>query len=127
LPPDFPVDCVFLEALMKKVFALMFVPLLLVGLASAGLADELTLKESGPGQWTILDSGGQDIGTLGKVGRGNAIEADAGGYSILPKGGQYIGVVRSDGSLQLSGRHPVVSPSDARLYLDVLEAIKTLK
>ncbi len=111
---------------MKKMLALMVVPLLLVGFASAGLA-EVALKDSGPGQWTIVDSEGQELGTLGKVGQENPVEADSGGYSILPKGGQYIGVVRSDGNLQLSGRHPVISPSEAKLYLDVVEAIKTLK
>jgi hypothetical protein len=110
---------------MKKVLALMFVPLLLIGLASAGLADELTLKPSGPGQWTIYDANGQDIGTLGREGQEGA-EVNAGGYSVLPKSGQYLGIIRSDGNLQLSGRHPVITPSDARLYLDVLDAIKNL-
>ncbi len=112
---------------MKKMLTLIIVPLLLVGLASIGLADQVTLKDAGPGQWTIVDSEGQELGTLGKVGQSNPAETEAGGYSILPKGGQYIGVVRSDSNLQLSGRHPVISPSDAKLYLDVLEAIKTLK
>jgi hypothetical protein len=115
----------FVEALMKKTLALMFVPLLLVSLASYGIADEVTLKASAPGEWTIYNSQGQDIGTLRKVGA-ESPEVEAGGYSILPKGGQYIGVVKSDGNLQLIVRHPVITPSDARLYLDVLEALKTL-
>ena len=62
---------------------------------------------------------GQQIGTLAKV--------EPGAYSILPQGGQYLGIVRSDGNLQMTGRHPTLSPSQAQLYLDVLEAIKTLK
>jgi hypothetical protein len=110
---------------MKKALALMFVALLLMGLTSNGHADELTLKASEPGKWTIYNSEGQDIGTLAKVGP-DTPEVEAGGYSILPKGGRYIGVIRSDGSLQLIVRHPVVSPSEVRLYLDVLEALKTL-
>lgn len=110
---------------MKKALALMFVALLLMGLTSSCLADELTLKPSEPGKWTIYNSEGQDIGTLAKVGA-DSPEVEAGGYSILPKGGRYIGVIRSDGSLQLIVRHPVVSPSEVRLYLDVLEALKTL-
>jgi hypothetical protein len=112
---------------MKKALAIMFVTLLLMGLASNGLADELTLKDSGPGQWTIYDSGGQDLGTLSRVGQGDPIESEAGGYSIRPKGGDYLGIIRSDGALQLLVRHAIVSPSQVRLYLDVLEALKTLK
>ncbi len=111
---------------MKKALALMFVALLLMGLASKCLADELTLKASEPGKWTIYNSEGQDIGTLAKVGA-ESPEVEAGGYSILPKGGRYIGVITRDGSLQLIVRHPVVTPSDVRLYLDVLEALKTIK
>ncbi len=104
---------------MKKTAALIFLPLFLLGLASASLADEVTLKPSGEGKWAILDSAGQEIGTLAKV--------EEGAYSILAKGGQYIGIVRSDGNLQMTGRHPTMSLSQAQLYLDVLEAIKTLK
>jgi hypothetical protein len=110
---------------MKKTFALVFVPLFLICLVSACLAGELTLKPSGPGKWTIYDADGQDIGTLGREGEEGA-EVNAGGYSVLPKGGQYLGIIRSDGNLQLSGRHPVITPSDARLYLDVLDAIKKI-
>jgi hypothetical protein len=112
---------------MKKALALTFVTLLLMGLASNGLADELTLKASGTGQWTIYNSEGQEIGTLAKVGPGDPIETEAGGYSIRPKGGDYLGVIRSDGALQLLARHVTVSPSQVQLYLDVLEALKTLK
>ena len=111
---------------MKKALALMFIALLFMGLAFNCLADELTLKASEPGKWTIYNSDGQDIGTLAKVGA-DSPEVESGGYSILPKGGRYFGVIRSDGSLQLIVRHPVVTPSEVRLYLDVLEALKTLK
>ncbi|MGO9313544.1 MAG: hypothetical protein ACLQBD_10455 [Syntrophobacteraceae bacterium] len=111
---------------MKKALALMFVPLLLMGLTSIGLAEDLTLKASDPGKWIIYNSEGQDIGTLAKVGK-DSPEVEEGGYSILPKGGRYIGVITSNGSLQLIVRHPVVSPSEVRLYLDVLEALKTIK
>jgi hypothetical protein len=103
---------------MKKVLALTFLPLLLVSLGSFALADEVTLKVSGVGKWAIVDSGGQEVGTLAKV--------DEGAYSILPKNGQYLGIVISNGDLKLTGRHPTVSPSEAQLYLDVLEAIKCL-
>lgn len=109
---------------MQKAFALILLPLFLIGLASNGLADELTLKPSGTGKWTIYNSDGQDVGTLSKVGK-EAPEIEAGGYSILPKGGRYLGVVESNGNLQLLVRHATITPSEARLYLDVLEAIKT--
>lgn len=104
---------------MKKALALMFVALLLTSFASLSGADEITLKASGEGKWVMLDSGGQEIGTLAKV--------EEGAYSILPKGGQYLGIIKSDGTLQLTGRHPTITPSEARLYLDALEAIKTLQ
>jgi len=104
---------------MKKAFSLIALFLLLMGLVSVSTADQVTLKVSGDGKWAILDSGGQEIGTLEKV--------EEGAYSILPKGGQYLGVVRSNGDLQLTGRHPAITPSQAQLYLDVLEALKTLK
>jgi len=105
---------------MRKALALMFICVFLVGFGPAQtLAGEVSLKVSGVDQWAILDSGGQQIGTLAKV--------QEGAYSILPQGGQYLGIVKINGDLQLTGRHPVMSPSEARLYLDVLEAIKTLK
>jgi hypothetical protein len=112
---------------MQKMPALIFLSIILISFTSCAFADELTLKASGSGQWTIYNSAGQDIGTLAKVGQGDPIESEAGGYSILPKSGQYLGVIRSDGVLQLTVRHATISPSEARLYLDVLEAMKTLK
>jgi hypothetical protein len=105
---------------MKKRLVLIFLPVLLMGLGSTNtLADGVSLKVSGEGQWAIVDSGGQEIGTLAKV--------EEGAYSISPKGGQYIGIVKSNGDLQLTGRHPTISPFEAQLYLDALEAIRTLK
>jgi hypothetical protein len=104
---------------MKKALALICLSLLLMGFVSTGLADEVTLKAQEDGKWAILDADGQEVGTLAKV--------DEGAYSILPKGGQFLGIVRSNGDLQLTGRHPVMSPAQAQLYLDAVEAIKTLK
>jgi hypothetical protein len=104
---------------MKKALALIYLCLFLMGFVSISQADEVTLKPLEEGKWAILDSSGQAIGTLAKT--------DEGAYSILPTGGQYLGVVKSNGDLQLLARHVTVSPSEVRLYLDVLEAIKTLK
>jgi hypothetical protein len=104
---------------MKKALALICVSLFLMGFVSICQAHGLALKPLEEGNWAILDAGGQEIGTLAKV--------DGGGYSILPKGGDYLGVVKSNGDLQLLVRHATVSPSQVQLYLDVLEAIKTLK
>ena len=103
---------------MKKAYSLI-VFCLLLGTVSVGMADDVTLKPSGEGKWVILDASGQELGTLEKV--------EEGAYSILPKGGQYIGIVKSNGDLQMTGRHPVMTPFGAKLYLDVLDAIKTLK
>lgn len=104
---------------MKKASSFIVFFLLLMGLVSVSMADGVTLKASGEGKWAIIDPAGQEIGTLEKV--------EEGAYSILPKGGQYVGIVRSNGDLQMTGRHPVITPFQANLYLDVLEAIKTLK
>jgi len=111
---------------MKKLLALISLPFFLISLASNGLADELTLKAAGHNKWTIYNSGGQDIGTLSKVGKKEP-KFVAGGYSIRPKGGRNLGVVTSNGDLQLLVRNATISPSDAQLYLDVLDAIKTLE
>ncbi|MGO9021778.1 MAG: hypothetical protein ACLQVJ_25865 [Syntrophobacteraceae bacterium] len=104
---------------MKKALALICLCLFLMGSVAISQADELTLKTLGDGKWAILDSSGQELGTLAM--------ADEGSYSILLKGGQYLGVVKSNGDLQLLARHVTVSPSEVKFYLDVLEAIKTLK
>lgn len=111
---------------MQKAFALIFLPLLLITVASYGLADELTLKLSSENTWTIYNSNGEDVGTLSKVGKENP-EVEAGGYSLRPKGGDYLGVIDRNGNLQLIVRHPTVTPSQIQLYLDVLEAMKKLK
>ena len=103
---------------MKKALVLICLSLFLTGFVSISQAHEVTLKALEGGKWAILDSSGQELGTLAKVDEG---------YSILPKGGQYLGVVKSNGDLQLLVRHATVSPSEVQLYLDVLEAIKTLK
>jgi len=104
---------------MKKALALICLSLFFMGFVSISQADEVTLRPLGEGKWAILDSEGQELGTLARV--------DEGAYSILPKGGQYLGIVIGSGDLKLTGRHPAISPSEAQLYLDVLEAIKTLK
>lgn len=104
---------------MKKALALICLSLFLMGFVSISLADEVTLKALAEGKWAILDSEEQEIGTLAKV--------EEGAYSIQSKGGPYLGIVRSNGDLQMTGRHPTMSPAQAQLYLDVIEAIKTLK
>jgi hypothetical protein len=101
------------------VLALIFLPLLLIGFASVGLADELIVKPSKPGEWILYDATDQEVATLALV--------EDGAYSIRPKGGQYLGIIRANGDLQMTGRHPVMSPSDAQLYLDAVDAIKGIK
>ncbi len=104
---------------MKRTLPLICVCLFLMGFVSICQADGVTLKVLNDGKWAIFDSSGQDLGMLAKM--------EEGSYSILPKGEQYLGVVKSNGDLQLMGRHVTVSPSEVRFYLDVLDAIKTLK
>lgn len=104
---------------MKKTLALIFVCLFSIGFVSVSLADGLTLNPLEEGKWAILDSSGQNLGTLAK--------AEEGGYSLQVSGGQYLGVIKSNGDLQLLARHVTVSPSEVQFYLDVLDAIKTLK
>jgi hypothetical protein len=125
-PPIYRLTRAFVEVLMKIALTLMLFALLFMGLASNGLADELNLKASGPGQWTIYNSAGQDIGTLRRVGP-ETPEVETGGYGMSLKDGQLLGVILSDGTLQLTVRHATITPSVARFYLDVLEALKTIK
>jgi hypothetical protein len=111
---------------MKKAVVFILFVLLSTCLVSSCLAEGIILQASGPGKWTMYDANGQEVAILGRVGS-EGTEGNAGGFSILPKGGQYLGIVRDDGNLQLSGRHPVMTPSDGKLYLDVLEAIKAIR
>ena len=52
---------------------------------------------------------------------------EEGAYSIRPKGGQYLGIIRPNGDLQMTGRHPVMSPGKPGFTWTSLDAIKTLK
>ena len=73
------------------VLALIILPLLLIGFASVGLADELIVKPSKPGEWILYDTTDQEVATLALV--------EDGAYSIRPKGGQYLGIIRANGDL----------------------------
>lgn len=103
---------------MKKALPFILLVFLFVGFVSESMADGLTLKPSGQGQWTMSDSGGQEVGKLKLL---------DGGYGIFLKDGQFFGTVMSNGGLQIPVRHVAISASQAQLYLDVLDAIKKLK
>jgi hypothetical protein len=104
---------------MKKLFIVTCMALLLLGLASHSFADELTLKAEKAGEWTINNSAGQPVGKLRST--------DDGGYSVQLGSGPYIGAIRKTGELQINQRHAVLTPEQAQFYLDVLDAIKSLK
>ena len=41
--------------------------------------------------------------------------------------GTYLGIIIKTGELKKTGRHPIITESDARLYLDLLKAIQKIK
>ncbi len=105
---------------MRRLFALFFLPIFAMTVASAVMADEITLKKTNSDEWIILDSDGEQIGILRDM-------HEDGAYSIQEKNGEYLGVVKNNGDLQMPRRHPLLSPAEAQLYLDVLRALQTIK
>jgi len=105
---------------MKKtaLFALLFLFCLAPVLYAE--TDAITLKQSAKGEWKMLDRNGQQVGTLRLMEEGTA-------YSIQLPGGEYMGIIFKTGQYQKPGRRPLVTPDDARLYLDTWEAIQKLK
>jgi len=103
---------------MRKALLLMIsIVFLFMSLARAG-SEELTLKQAGKGEWKILNSTGQQVGTLA--------EAEEGAFSVQING-QFMGFILKGGELKKPQRRPLIPPSEAQFYLDTLEAIKKMR
>lgn len=106
---------------MRKVFIAACMVLLCSGMLSTlSFAGKITLNPQSAIEWTIQDSEGRSIGTLRRM-----EEEDA--YSVQMKDGQYLGIITKTGELQMPRRHPLLRPEEARLYIDVLDALPSLK
>ncbi len=103
---------------MKKraLFAILLLLLLTPTLNAA--EDGITLKPTKPGEWAMLTKGGQRIGTIRTM--------EEGAYSVQLPSGDYLGIILKSGELKKPGRHPAITPDEARLYLDTWEAIQKL-
>ncbi|MHC1726050.1 MAG: hypothetical protein AB9866_08620 [Syntrophobacteraceae bacterium] len=82
-------------------------------------AGSITLKPNSEGEWAIQDSKEQPLGVLRR--------AEDESFSIQLKDGQFLGLITKTGELQMPRRHPLLKPDEARLYLDVLDALPGLK
>ncbi len=106
---------------MRKVFIAACMVLLCSGMLSTlSFAGKITLNPQSEIEWAIQDSEGRNIGTLRRM-----EEEDA--YSVQMKDGQYLGIITKTGELQMPRRHPLLRPEEARLYIDVLDALPGLK
>lgn len=107
------------KAIVPSIILLFF--LVLPALAQAPpQPDPITLKSTPvKGEWTMVNPDGGVVGTLKTV--------EDGGWAIVRPDGAYAGVITSDGKFMKSGRRPVFSADEARLFLDTLQALKKIK
>lgn len=98
-------------ALLVFLFCFMFIQL--------AAAEELTIKKADQGTWKILNAKGDQVGTLRT--------AEEGAYSVQLPSGDYMGFIMKTGELKKPQRHPLISPAEAQLYLDIWAAIQKMK
>lgn len=103
---------------MKKTAILAVLFLLLLSPVLNAAEDEITLKQLKPGEWKMLAPGGQQVGTLRTM--------EEGAYSVQLSNGQYLGIIMKTGELKKPGRHPSITPDEAKFYLETWEAIQKL-
>jgi hypothetical protein len=104
---------------MRKALFFALLAMFFVLSSQQAFADDLTLNPVNKGEWKIQDSSGKTIGTLKKI------EDEA--FSVQLAAGDYLGIILKTGELRKTTRHPVFTEMDARLYLDLLKAIKKIK
>lgn len=104
---------------MRKTLFFALLSIFFLLLSQQAFADELNLTKVNQGEWKIQDSSGQAIGTLKRI------EDEA--FSVQLSAGDYFGIILKTGELKKTGRHPSFTESDAKLYLDLLKAIKKIK
>lgn len=104
---------------MTRTFFLALLSVFFLLSSQPAFADDITLNQVNAGEWKIQDSSGQTIGTLKSI--------DSGAFSVQFSSGDYLGIILKTGELKKPGRHPAFTESDAKLYLDLLKAIKNIK
>lgn len=104
---------------MRKATFFALLPLFFLLFSQQAFADGVTLNKVNPGEWKILDSTGETLGTLKTM--------EDGSYSVQYAAGDFLGIIIKTGELKKTGRHPIITETDARLYLDLLKAIQQIK
>ncbi len=103
---------------MKKTVLLVILFVLLLSPILNASEDEVILKPVKPGEWSMQSKDGQRIGTLRTM--------EEGAYSVQLPNGEYMGIILKSGELKKPGRHPSITPDEAKLYIEIWEAIRKL-
>ena len=107
---------------MKKVILLATMIVLFYSSSLPAFSEQLETRPKGPNEWEMLSQNGGVVGTLKRTEKGN--------YKFYNKGGKYGGLILSSGKWippDARRSYTTITPEAARLYLDVLKVIKTVK
>jgi hypothetical protein len=107
---------------MKRVVLLATIFVLLCSTSSPVFSEQVATRPKGQNEWEVLNQNGNVLGTFQRTEKGN--------YKFYNTGGGYVGLILDSGTwIPRDARrsYTYISPEDAQLYLDVLEAIKTIR
>jgi hypothetical protein len=107
------------EAVMKKVIFLVTITILFSLSSLFVLADEIRLKAKEEHEWEMYNQDDDFVGVLQKTEEGN--------FTFFDKDGNYLGLILKSEKWKPKGVNPKITPEDAKLYLNALEAIKGMK
>lgn len=82
--------------------------------------DDFSIQPAGKDTWKILNGFGRQVGTLRTA-------DEKGAYSVQLMDGTYMGFILGGGDLKKPQRHPAISPSEAKFYLNTWAAIQKMK
>ena len=107
---------------MKKVVLLATMLVLLCSTSFPVFSEQVATRPKGQNEWEVLNQNGNVLGTFQRTEKGN--------YKFYNTGGGYVGLILDSGTwIPRDARrsYTYITPEDAQLYLDVLEAIKTIR
>jgi hypothetical protein len=107
---------------MKKVVLLATMLVLFCSTSFPVFSEQVATRPRGQNEWEVLNQNGNVLGTFQRTEKGN--------YKFYNTGGGYVGLILDSGTwIPRDARrsYTYISPEDAQLYLDVLEAIKTIR
>ena len=107
---------------MKKVLLLATMIVLFCSSLFPVFSEQLATRPKGQNEWEMLNQNGDVVGTLKKTEKGN--------YKFYNGGGRYVGLIFQTGKWmprEASRSYTTITPEEAQLYLDTLEAIKTIR